>query len=378
MKNRILILTSLLIIFIVNTSVGQTDDSLFYKRMVGTIGKKVNVTTHLIKVHDNLSGNYHYTFVGQDGKKQFGKTIELSGKVINDSIVLLKELGEDDYSFKGKLEDDRFAGVWHDPDDEEKSLPFEMEAYYPNGSFPFSIHYLKSEYFLNKNISQSPSANIELTLAWPSGHYFVPQVIDSVKTYIVKSFFGSDFNKNVPDSMLVTFEQEYYHNFVMQVGELYKKYKKVFNWEKTVSMSVVFNSNYLLTLEYLRYAYSGGNSGIINTSYDVINLRNGKLLDFTSIFKPNTKDTLSKLLTCQIKTDYKIKQNVSLKKAGFFYDTILPNSNIYVNGNGVGFVYNSYEIAPFSQGTITVFLPFLKIKGIIKKGTPVYQLSQQD
>ncbi len=352
--------------------------TLFYKRMEGTIGEKVFVTAHLIRVKDNISGNYYYTFSGQDGTKQYGKTIELSGKMVNDTSVFLKEIGEDDYSFEGTLTDDRFTGNWHDPDDYEKTLPFEMKSYYPKGSLPFAIHYLKSDYILDEKQKDSPYADIELVLAWPSDNYFLPEIADSVKKAIVNSFFGDNFQINEPDSMLAFFEKEYYRNFDKQAGELYKKYNKIFNWEKMISMSVIFNSNYLLTLEYLRYAYSGGSHGITNTSYDVINLRDGNILKYETVFKENIKDTLSILLTQKLKKDYRLNDTVSLKKAGFFYDTVKPNRNIFANGNGIGFVYNNYEIAPSSQGTITVFLPYNEIKNLIKKGTPVYPLAQKE
>ncbi len=365
------------IIFLMTISLfaGEEGDSLFYKRMEGTIGKKMNVTTHLIRIDDKLTGNYYYTFTGQDGKRQDGKTIDLSGKMVDDTAVYLKEIGQDGYSFEGKLTDDRFTGVWHDPEQEDKTLPFEMDAYYPKGSLPFKVHYLKSEYFADKKNPDAPSANIELVLAWPLKDYFMPEVLDSVRRKIMNSFFGDNFTRNLPDTLLVAFESEYYQNFDKQAGELFEKYHKVFNWEKMVSMSVLFNSNYLLTLEYLRYAYSGGSHGMTNISYDVINLRDGSTLGYESVFNKNAKDTLSSLLTAQLKKDYVLSAGVSLKKAGFFYDSISPNQNIYVNGNGVGFVYNSFEIAPYSQGIITVFLPFHQIEGIIKKGSPVYPLS---
>ncbi len=376
MINKLLTISG---IFIATLLTAQNHpDSLFYKRMEGTIGKKVFVTTHLVRVKDNVTGNYYYTFSGQDGTKQYGKTIELSGKMVNDTSVFLKEVGEDDFSFEGTLIDDRFTGKWHDADDEEKTLPFEMKSYYPKGSLPFSIHYLKSDYILDEKAENSPYADIELVLAWPSVKYFLPEIIDSVKQNILKSFFGENFTINLPDTMLASFEKEYYRNFDKQAGELYKKYNKIFNWEKMISMSVIFNSNYLLTLEYLRYAYSGGSHGITNTSYDVINLRDGSLLKYETVFKDNIDDTLSLLLTKRLKKDYRLNDTVSLKKAGFFYDTVKPNRNIFVNGNGIGFVYNNYEIAPSSQGIITVFLPFAQIKNLIRKGTPVYPLSHKE
>ncbi|HEY9114603.1 MAG TPA: RsiV family protein, partial [Bacteroidales bacterium] len=58
-------------------------------------------------------------------------------------------------------------------------------------------------------------------------------------------------------------------------------------------------------------------------------------------------------------------------------DSISPNRNIYVNGNGIGFLYNSYEIAPYSTGATNVFLEFSQIKDLLRRGTPVYNMSRR-
>ncbi len=349
-------------------------DSLFYKRMEGTVGNGMKITSHLVRVYNDVSGNYFYTFRGEDGKLQYGKTIELSGKIVDDTALFLKEVGKTDFSFEGKLRDDRFSGTWRDPA-EDTLMPFEMSTYFPNGSMPFDVFYLKSEHRLKPDNPETPEANIELVLIWPEGDYFMPDVVDSVRQVITTAFYGENFDISSPGNMLSRYEQEYYNQFEEQAGELFNRYNKVFNWEKMINMSVVFNSNYLLTIEYLRYAYSGGSHGMTNTSYDVINLRDGSLIGYRDVFGEGAEDSLTLLLTRTLKSEYRIGEAVSLKKAGFFTDTVRPNRNIYVNGNGVGFVYNSYEIAPFSQGTISLFLPFRQIKGLIKKGTPVYLLA---
>ncbi len=349
-------------------------DSLFYKRFEGSLGTNINVTTHIVRIFDKLSGNYFYIFTGQDGQKQYGKTIEING-VFQDDSLKLREFGNKHFSFNGILNDDRFTGTWHGPND--KDIDFEFSEYYPKGSMTFGVHYLKSEHFLDKKDVEAPSANIELTLIYPTGDYFLPKIGDSVKNDILKSYFGRNFQKRQVDSMLYAFEKEYYDNFDNENRRLYTENHKSFSWEKTITMSVLFNSNYLLSIEYLRYAYSGGSRGMTNTSYDVVNLRNGSLLDYSSVFKKNAVDSLSILLTNKLRHNYKISNDISLKKAGFFVDTIRPNHNIYINGNGVGFVYNVYEIAPPSSGTINIFLRFRSIKNIIAKSTPVYPLSCQ-
>ncbi len=112
-----------------------------------------------------------------------------------------------------------------------------------------------------------------------------------------------------------------------------------------------------------------------NISYDIIYLDNGQLLTYTDVFKEESEEELSKVLTQQLRKDYSIPAEVKLSEAGFFVEEVKPNRNIYVTGNGVGFLYNSYEIAPYSTGATNIFLEFKQIKDLVKKGTPVFEMS---
>jgi hypothetical protein len=177
--------------------------------------------------------------------------------------------------------------------------------------------------------------------------------------------------------MLVNFEKEYLGNYIDQNENWHEVGGASFNWEKMISMSIVYNNNYLLCLEYLKYAYSGGAHGMSNMAYDIIYLDDGRLLTFADVFDEGTEEALSALLTKQLRKDYNIPDEVNLKDAGFFVDKVDPNRNIYVTGNGVGFVYNSYEIAPYSQGATNIFLEFPQVKELVKKGTPVYGMTKR-
>jgi hypothetical protein len=133
----------------------------------------------------------------------------------------------------------------------------------------------------------------------------------------------------------------------------------------------------MLCLEYLKYAYSGGAHGMTNISYDIIYLDNGRLLTYSDVFKEEGEEELAKILTAQLRKDYGIPKEVTLGEAGFFVEEVKPNRNIYVTGNGVGFLYNSYEIAPYAQGATNIFLEFKQIKDLVKKGTPVYEFTNR-
>ncbi len=364
-----------IILFSSSTLYSQQDAStnLFYSRFEGLIGDNIHVTANIVRLFDNISGNYQYRFIDEDNKMHYGKTINIKGK-INLKSTYLKESGQDSYTFSGVLDESSYEGKWTTPDN--RKIDFNMNEHYPNGTLPFDIFYLHSEDNLIPNNNKSPIAEIELTLIFPEDDYFQAGIVDSVKQIIVNSFFGDNFYKINPDSMLTHFETEYFNTYKKQNADWFDKGAS-FSWQKTVNMSVIYNSNYLLCLKYVKYAYSGGAHGMTNIAYDIINLNGGSTLTYKSIFSESSKDSLTAILTKKLRKDYSIPDNVTLKSAGFFVDNIEPNHNIYINGNGIGFLYNSYEIAPYSNGQTNIFLKFDEIKGLLKSGTPISNMSNR-
>ncbi len=363
------ILTSLNLI-----SQQKLSNSMFYSRFEGEIGDNIKVTANLIRLFDKVSGNYQYRFIDEDNEElHYGKTINVNGN-IKDSEVNLTELGMDSYTFTGNINGQSFTGSWLTPDNSK--IGFNMTNYYPNGSLPFNVFYLHSEDNLFAKNAKSPTAEIELTLIYPENKYFEAGIVDSVKNIISHSFFGTKYNESNPDSMLTYYEKNYFTTYKDQNTDWYDNGAS-FSWQKMVSMSIIYNSNYILCVEYLKYAYSGGAHGMTNLSYDIINLQDGTTINYDDVFKEGSKDSLIALLTQKLRADYSIPKDVLLSKAGFFVEEIEPNQNIYINGNGIGFLYNSYEIAPYSQGQTNIFLDFNKIKGLLKKGTPVAMMGNR-
>ena len=372
---RLLTISILLIIFSSSFSQEKDNETKYYKRFQGNIGENINVTANIIRLYDNISGNYVYYFYDENNQMYYGKTIELSGDIDEYDTLRLREFGSEDYTFTGLISDGNYDGLWNA--NKDKPIDFQMEEYYPNGSLAFEIYYLKSETKLDNKGVNSPIAEIELTLIYPLSKYFQPAIVDSAKNIIAKSYFGKGFTIVDPQPMLENFEEEYFDNYDKQTKSWHEVGGASFNWEKMINMSVVYNSNYLLCTEYLRYAYAGGAHGMSNLSYDIINLDNGSKMFYKDIFVDNIDSTLTLMLTNQLRADYQIPEEINLKDAGFFVEQVNPNKNLFVDAGGIGFVYNSYEIAPYSKGATRILLSFDKIKHLVKPNTPVYRMSQR-
>ena len=66
----------------------------------------------------------------------------------------------------------------------------------------------------------------------------------------------------------------------------------------------------------------------------------------------------------------------SLKDAGFFTDPVKPTDNFYITGEGIGFFYNQYDIAPYASGSIDVFIPFRELKDVLVAGGVIREISR--
>ncbi len=342
------------------------DNNIYYSRYEGAIDSNTKVTANIVRSFDKLHGNYNYQMIDDIHNLVPVNTITVTGDII-DNQARIKEYGNETHTFVGLITKESFTGIWNSTT--HNVLQVDISENYPMGAIPFDVHYLHSEDKLYYDSSNSPIAEIELTLLYPIKQE-QNNISDSIKRIISDSFFGANFFENNPDSMLTSFEDEYYTNYKNQNAGR-SSIGASNNWQKTVSMSVIHNSDYLVCLEYLVYAYSGGAHGMTKVSYSNVDLHDGKLLTYEDIFKENTRDSLSKILTQKLYHDKKIPTHISLVDAGYFVDKIEPNHNLYIENNGIGFLYNSYEIAPYSFGQTSIFIEFELIKDYISDESPI-------
>ena len=86
----------------------------------------------------------------------------------------------------------------------------------------------------------------------------------------------------------------------------------------------------------------------------------------------------------QILIDHIAKQNKvenpkDLENIGFFsVEEIFPNGNFLVDGDGITYTFNEYEIAAYVVRETNVFLPYAEIQYLLKKDSPIYQLTMDN
>jgi hypothetical protein len=175
-------------------------------------------------------------------------------------------------------------------------------------------------------------------------------------------------------------KQIYFENYITTNESIYKETMGAsFDWESLKFMDVILNRSFLLTFYIEQYAFTGGAHGLQTRDYTVVNLRKGSAVSLNEIFSGDYEAALTDLLTKQARKMHNIDSDKKLTDNGFFVETIKPTNNFYLTINGIGFFYNHYEIAPYSNGPDDIFIPFADLKSIpinggILKGLTGYSL----
>lgn len=375
MKNNRGIILLIIILFGVHFSYAQQDT--FYKHMEGQINSTINLVADLVRIDGNINGSYYYYYhdiTDEIDNVHYGKTMPVNGTIDNLNNIQFQEfnLNGDGAVYQGILQaDNSISGVWQNSEG-TRVLPFELVETYPTGSIAFNVYYLKESHPLSEKDNESPAALIEMTLLLP-GIFENTQAVDSVKRIIMYNFFGE---RNLKDSPLELMDHErdvYFKTFVKSNEELYEG-NNSFSWEKKKIVNVHYNENYLLALECFDYGFTGGAHGMPVSKFDVIDLKNGTTITLGDIFREEYLNDLRDILNSELRKKYALEPKTSLKEAGFFYHAIDPSDNFYITKDGMGFYYNRYEVAPYAMGSTDIFIPYNRLKRIMKGDTPVSKL----
>jgi len=322
----------------------------------------------LLCIDEKLNGSYYYYYdlAHQDGSgKHYGKTIPINGSIDSEKNFEFTEftMKSDGWIYEGKfVEQDKIEGTWRNSDG-SRSLPFQLEESYMEGSLPFNVYYIKETFPLFHNQEQ-PNAQLEMTLLLPGTHMRT-NATDSIKNDILRNFFKKPLDTVSPLQMMELEKETYFNQYVIANQDIYDEGMS-FNWEKVKSVKIHFNELEFLTLEYFDYGYTGGAHGLPISRFTVMNLQTGNTIMLDHIFRDGYKTDLKEIINKELRKKYELDPDRSLKDAGFFVSDVDPTENFYVNKDGMGFYYNRYEVAPFALGSLDIFIPYGNLRNIMK------------
>ena len=234
--------------------------------------------------------------------------------------------------------------------------------------------------------STNPYCTIESYFIFPS-EFKDKEVLNKLNLHFIESFFGLDsFSekdtasatpKNAMDNYIqkyITDYKELESDFITEVEVTGKKPSQE-SWYAYYEMSsneILYNKcdliSYMVSVEY----YTGGAHGGHGYNNHVLSLKTGKEINEIDIFIDDYQDPLAQIIVNTIASDNNVTNPEELENIGYFNtNEIYPNDNFYIDEKGITYTFNVYEIAPYSLGKTDVFLPFEKIRHLLRENSPV-------
>jgi hypothetical protein len=172
-------------------------------------------------------------------------------------------------------------------------------------------------------------------------------------------------NKMHDNEVNVEFEQ-LDHTFFKQQMELFysealseynkMKYKALWQFDMQFRIHSIFNE--AVSLEVLTKSFFGNSQSVENHEFFHFSKQNGTQLYINDIY--HVDSSFLQLIQANFNKQNELNPKVDYSEFGFWFEnnTFQLSTNFEINKDSLIFIYNPYEIAPYSFGKIKVSVPF--------------------
>lgn len=129
-------------------------------------------------------------------------------------------------------------------------------------------------------------------------------------------------------------------------------------WYRQTNIDVVYQHDKIVSLKIDMDDYTGGAHGMISTLYYVFDKTQNKALSLQKLIRQDKLAELVILAEKAFRTGSELPEDADLEKAGFWFkdNRFALNENYCITPEGITWLYNPYEIAPYAYGTTEVSL----------------------
>lgn len=125
---------------------------------------------------------------------------------------------------------------------------------------------------------------------------------------------------------------------------------------------VSYNDKGLIIFSYSGLKFYGKMHENFKVRYSSINVVSKKEIVLQDVLTKEEIKKLPSVLEKKFRDKYKLTNNEKLSSILFFDENKFVNNNYYITTKGVGFQYDPHELAGFSKGLITLYVPFSEIR----------------
>ncbi len=136
-----------------------------------------------------------------------------------------------------------------------------------------------------------------------------------------------------------------------------------------LEQSVILNTPALFTIEAFVYTFTGGAHGNYGTGYYNFDATTGETIELKDILIEAYEIPLKTLAEPIFKKAYLEEGMTNYSEAGFYFenDVFVMTDNFAITKEGLKFLYNPYEVAPYALGQQEILIPYDNLKNLIRK-----------
>ncbi len=197
--------------------------------------------------------------------------------------------------------------------------------------------------------------------------------IDWVDTYLLKLRLPLQqrsidlSNEEIRQKIAENYQEAFNRDFA-EAKEFFESTKDYSPMSHSSDISLVYNikakNKNIITIEDLSSIYTGGAHGTENLHYYNFDLKSKNKINLTTLFK-NTEQVKKELYSI-LKEQYKKDKSLTFFSSN--YKNFRLPEDFYFTNKGIAFVYQPYEIGPYSQGSKSLVLDWNQAKPLFKKG----------
>lgn len=231
----------------------------------------------------------------------------------------------------------------------------------------------------------SDSINLHVVVDYPIEIEGVgEEALHNIQSTLIKHSLGEDYLRYATvDEMLAAFAEdvlnEYRRDNLPLYEEMseYEEYGMNLNNEHFLEVDVQTDEGRVLSFSVERYLYLGGAHGINNRLFLNFDKQTGCVLTENDLFIEGAEEDLTHLLLLNL-----VRQNDDLslisdvEASDYEKESIRPNGNFYFAPEGVVYIFNPYEIGPYSLGETNICIPVEEVRPYLKAEWNLYAHEQ--
>ena len=190
---------------------------------------------------------------------------------------------------------------------------------------------------------------------------------------ITQKLISSGFNS--PDKKRDTSLHSFAENFIAgYVKDNPKQYSPDMFYTLMLKAAIVRQDSSLTTLQIDGYIYQGGAHGSSSTTFINWNTKSHSSIKLVDILVTGYNNKLTAIADTIFRQQEQLSDTSSLARDYFFKDNKFAlNDNYMFTPIGIRFLYNQYEIKPYAAGKTDLFIPYTKIRSLLRPNTVITQ-----